>query len=406
MKILFVTATFPPRTFGGVTTVSYNLAKQLAARGHEVTVLTTDLGDRNARIPDGSLPTDCPGLSVRYFTNINNRLAARKVFLPWGIVSAIRDTVSEFDIVHLHEFRSLPSVAVHRYATKKRVPYVLQAHGGVMTFFEKGLLKKAYDKIWGVRLIHDAASLIATTAAEAKQYGRMGGEAGRIAILPNGIEDSEFEQRPPRGEFRRRIGIPDGHRIILYLGRINRVKGVDILVRAFAELCKHESDLELLIAGPDDGYLPSVKKLANACGCEGRVRYAGALTGGPKLSAYVDSDVFVLPSRYDIFGIVAFEALMAGLPIVVTDNCGTADLIQGRRMGYVARADDSGNLALFIAKSLSSPVETREQVQRGQQFVMENLKWSILVRRLEAIYESSILGANENHGYSHRYRRC
>lgn len=391
MRILHVTATFPPRAFGGVTTVTYNLAKQLAARGHEVTVFTTDLADRNARTPRGSLPIDLPGLSVRYFKNVSNRLAARKLFLPWGMASAIRDAVSGFDIVHLHEFRSVLSVAVHRYAGKQKIPYVLQAHGGVMTFFEKGLLKKAFDNLWGVALLRDASSLIATTSVEAEQYRMMGGEVGRIAVLPNGIDTSEFEQRPPRGVLRSNLGIPDDHRIVLFLGRVNHIKGVDVLVRAFGELSRHESDLELVIAGPDDGDLPSIKNLASTLGCDGRVRYTGALSGRAKLAAYVDSDVFVLPSRYDIFGLVAFEALMAGTPVVVTDMCGTADLIKSRGMGYIARADDSNDLASIIAKALNDPYETCEQVKRGQQFVKENMSWDVLVPRLEAIYSSSVI---------------
>src|SRR2546422_2574722 len=162
MKILHVTATFPPKFWGGITSVSFNLARTLAKRGHEITVFTTDFRDvSSSRISGGSM-NGVDGMRVRYFMNVSNRLANQRLYVPIRMASAIRASLPEFDIVHLHDFRSFLSLAVHRYASRSNVPYVLQAHGSVTTFFEKELLKRAFDKVWGRKLISGACRLIAT----------------------------------------------------------------------------------------------------------------------------------------------------------------------------------------------------------------------------------------------------
>ncbi|NIT57028.1 MAG: glycosyltransferase, partial [Aliifodinibius sp.] len=208
----------------------------------------------------------------------------------------------------------------HRYARKYSIPYVLQARGSLITYFYKGWQKRIFDVIWGRRILKDAAKLVALTPIEAEQYRNMGISEDKIEIIPNGIELSEFENLPERGRFRRKHDLGDDQRVILYLGRIHKIKikGLDLLVRAFAELTKPLNSVKLVIAGPDDGYLSSLKKLITDLGISNEVLFTGHLYGEDKVEAYVDADVFVLPSTYEIFGNVVLEACACGTPVIVT----------------------------------------------------------------------------------------
>ena len=117
MKILHVAATFPPKSYGGITSASFNLANALARRGHSITVFTTDFRDKSSRIPRAKFVGDHGAMEVQYFMNLSNRLANERIFLPIRLASATSKVLRSFDIVHLHDFRSLISIAVHRYAT-------------------------------------------------------------------------------------------------------------------------------------------------------------------------------------------------------------------------------------------------------------------------------------------------
>src|SRR5439155_9836006 len=161
-----------------------------------------------------------------------------------------------------HDFMSIPAVALHYYAVKYGTPYILQAHGSAATFFQKGALKSAFDSLWGRALLTDAAGLIATTPAEADQYASMGGDRRKMAIIPNGINMTEFATLPKRGMLRDNLGIRADEKVILFLGRLHRVKGLEVLIRAFALFLREAKEALLLVVGPDDGYLSPVLHLA------------------------------------------------------------------------------------------------------------------------------------------------
>jgi len=113
MEILFVTMTFPPKSYGGVTTVSYNMARALARLGHNVTVFTTDYRDKLSRISGMPQIESIEGMATLYFLNASNRRAPNRIFLPLTMIGAIQKRLPDFDIVHLHDFRSIPAVALH-----------------------------------------------------------------------------------------------------------------------------------------------------------------------------------------------------------------------------------------------------------------------------------------------------
>lgn len=265
MKILQVVPYFyPAEAYGGPVPVTGHVTKELVQRGHEVTVYTTDTMDGSTRQKARYL--EIGGVKVHYFRNLSNSLAWHRLFFAPGMVPHLRKKIKTFDVIHLQDYRTFQNIVVHHYAKKNGIPYVLQAHGSVGAFFQKGFLKRTYDTIWGHKILRDASKAIAVTKIEAEQLKNVGVSEDKIKIVPPGIDLSGFENLPQRGDFRNRYGLNSSQRIVLYLARIHKIKGPDLLVKAFTRLVGEVSDTQLVVVGPDDGYLPALKKMVKRTG--------------------------------------------------------------------------------------------------------------------------------------------
>jgi len=305
-----------------------------------------------------------------------------------GIIKKTKEEIRHFDIIHMHNYRTFQNIVMHHFAKKCGVPYVLQAHGSLATFFQKGWLKRIFDVIWGRRILKDASKLIASTLIEAEQYKSMGISEHKIEIIPNGIDLSEFDNLPEEGEFRRKYGLGSAQKIILYLGRIHKIKGLALLVKAFADLSKPLRNIKLVIVGLDDGYLPSLKRLIADLEISDKVLFTGPLYGQEKLKAYVDADVYVLPSVYETFPVAVFEACACRTPVVVTDRCGIADVIDGQA-GLVVPYDKD-QLRDALLHMLGDDKMRLRFSEKGKLLVREKFNWEKVAEQIEKVYQSVI----------------
>jgi len=390
MRILQVIPFFyPAEAYGGPVPGAYHLSKELVRRGHEVVVYTTDTLDSSTRQKASYL--EIQGVKVHYFRNLSNSLAWRRLFFAPGMICQLRKEIKTFDVIHLQDYRNFQNTVIHHYARKYNVPYLLQAHGSVVAFFQKRTLKRIFDWVWGYKILKDAAKLIALTPLEVEQYKSMGISDDKIKIVANGIDLSEFENLPQIGEFRKKYGIENDQKIILYLGRIFRSKGLELLANAFANILKDFSEVKLVITGPDDGFLPTLKKLIKEHKIEEKVLFTGPLYGRDKLEAYVDADVYVLPSIYETFPITVLEACACGLPVVVTDRCGIADIINGQ-VGLVVPYDRN-QLGDTVLRMLTDDKIRQQFGEKGKALVREKFDWSKIVEQLEDIYQGVLTKA-------------
>jgi glycosyltransferase involved in cell wall biosynthesis len=389
MKILQVIDDFSPAA-GGSADVARHLAAALGQRGHEVTLYA-------------GIIRPAPGhadsfTGVKIFAARNYISLGGKPLLMPGLLSRVKRESQHFDIIHLHNYPTVPNIMVCRYARRYGIPYVLQAHGSLATYFQKGTLKRIFDLFWGKEILRGAAGAIAVAPPEAETYHRMGVAGEKIAVVPNGVDGAEFENLPPRGEFRQKYGLQN-QKVIFYLGRIHATKGLHLLAGAGAGLLRQQGDIRLVIAGPDDGYLPALRKLVQALEIEEKVLFTGPLYGRDKLSALIDADVSVLPSSYEIFGIAALEACLCGTPVIVTDRCGIAPEITGD-MGQVIRYNEN-ELKDALLKALATPAPDEDGKAKRRQALLARFSWQRLAERVEEIYRS-ILAVN---GIKHQQER-
>ena len=374
MKVLQVNDAFTP-VAGGVPASVYQLSKTLALKGHKVEIYASDY-----KI-DQDYINSLLEVQVHSF---HHWTSSASFYLMPSMVGEVKRKLREFDIIHLHCFRSFPDIVIHHYATKYGIPYVLQARGSLPRIVTKQNMKKVYDILWGYRLLKDAAKVIALTPIEAEQYRGMGVSQDKIEVVPNGIDLAEFDDLPERGEFRKKYALNNSQKIVLFLGRIHEIKGLDLLVEAFNGLSREIHDTKLVVAGPDDGYLPVLQKLTKELKIEDSILFTGPLYGREKLEAYVDAEVYVLPSSYEVFGRTLLEACACGTPVIVTDRCGLADVIDGQ-VGLVTPYDKNA-LSKAILDILSDNSKRQEFGENGKLLVRDKFNWDTIVNRIEDIY--------------------
>jgi glycosyltransferase involved in cell wall biosynthesis len=395
MRVLQVIPYFNQRR-GGDVSACYNLSREIAGLGHDVVIATTDFEF------DSNLAESIADEGVEVVTFGCRANALMFLWTP-SMKDWLRNRIPSVDVVHLHDFRTYQNCVSHHYAVKNRVPYFLQAHGSLPRIVEKKTMKTAFDMVWGWRIVDDAEGVIAVSDSEVGHYVKYGVDDSRITVIPNGIDHRRFDNLPNRGMFRKRYSIGAEH-IILYLGRVHRRKGLTFLLDSLENLKQRRHDFQLIIAGPDDGYADELRTLVARMDLTDHVRFIGYVENAAE--AYRDADVLVYPATNEIFGMVPFEAILCGTPVIVTDDCGCGELISKVGCGSVVRYGDSGVLAreieLFIDGEKSNIVE---MIDRGRTFIRRNLDWSVIAKQFEELYQNHISSRAVGNGKQHDSER-
>jgi len=384
MRILQIAYIFPSvlNVADGITHAAHQISCELAKRGHEVVIYASNALDLQSseRISKVRSVTTINGISVYYFPYV---LKLGTFIVTPSIIPLLRKNLSKFDVIHVHSCMSFQGFLTSIFAKRNRVPYILQAHGSVPKS-QQHILKSIYDRLFSFRMLRNASKVIALSQTEAQQYKDIGVPEEKIAIIPNGINMSEYNDLPRKGSFKKKFSINDDEKIVLYLGRIHRIKGIDILIEAFADVIEKLRDVKLVVVGPDDGYLDEVERLIKALQIENNVLMLGPLYGKDKLKAYIDADVYVLPSRYETFPMSVLEAVACGSPVILTENCGVAGYFRDK-VGLVVKPD-SKHLGEALLEMLLNR-ERQEIFRENCKTVIEKFNISQTVSILEKVYE-------------------
>lgn len=380
---------YPAWAYGGIPRVVYELSTELTRRGHHVSVSTTDVLDQYMRSPYSGITTNINGVRASYFRNLSNRLAYDyQIYLPMGMKQSIREAIEEADIIHMHGHRNFLNNIVHSIAHRLKRNYIFSAHGTVIPIERRVLAKRVFDIIFGNSILRDAKHFIAVSEKEVNQYEAMGITRNKVSVVYNGIDINAFQNLPEKGTFRRRYGL-EGKEIVLFLGKITPRKGVDFLVRAYS-LLKRDNTI-LVIAGNDMGYKSKVERLIAETNLHSRVIFTGLLIDNDKLAAYQDANVLVYPSVYEIFGLVPFEALLCGTPVVVSDDCGCGEIIRREGIGKLILYNDDRGLRDAIEEVLHNPTHVDKMTLKGKEFIKQKLSWEVIAEQYENVYYHSML---------------
>ncbi len=384
MKILQVTPFFKPLwESGGVARVAYDISHSLHENGHDVTVYTT-----NRSIYPNDLPTNrltaVDGMDVYYFENLRRYTRGTILpVMPYRMPTVARREIGKFDVIHIHDHRTMLTVIASHYARKYGVPYVLQAHGALPQDTGSKRMKRLFDRFLSERVILGAAGVIALNETEAERYRALGVAEERIAIVPNGIDLAEYPDLPARGRFRAAWGIDDATKIVLYLGRLDPTKGIDLLIRSFAEVAREDDNVILMLVGGDMGHNDEFRQRVRSLDLDDRVVFTGFVSKEDKMAAYTDADVFVTPS-FTGFPVTFLEACLCGTPIVTTgqgDLLGWLDNTVGFNTGYTPEA-----LADAIGRLLADDALRARFGEQAKELVRTRYNWQSIVHEIEAFY--------------------
>jgi glycosyltransferase involved in cell wall biosynthesis len=410
LKITQIARRFTPRSWGGTETVVLETGRRLLAAGHETHVVTTNaLDDRPSERIRGlsvqRVPYFYPYLGLDREAKEALDMKAGNMFSFALMRKLMRDPAP--DVYHLHTGKRIGGI-VRTVARRRGVPYVVTLHGGFAdvpaderarwTEPTQGALEWGRLLGWLVgsrRVLQDAAAVICVGENEAEALrARIPG--AHVIHLPNGVDTERF-QKGDGDAFRERFGIPRDRRLILTLGRIDRQKNQRLAVRTLERVLAGDPDAHLLMVGhvTDPEYRAQVEEDVRRLGLESRVTLIPGLQAeSEELSgAFHASDVFLLPSVHEPFGVVVVEAWAAGLPVVASRVGGIPGFAEHGRDVLFFESGSADEAAAALLELLSDRARADELAARGRAKALNRYSWDRITDDLVDIYRDVTLSA-------------
>ena len=387
MKILHAIAALSPET-GGPAKACLEMARAVARRGHEIAIFTTDLGAPAKPAVARERVVDRDGVSVHIFpVQLPKRWRA-----SWPMGRALRRQIPGFDLVHLHSLYLFHDWVTGAVCRRHGVPYLVRPHGTLDPYIYRRhrLAKIVLEHAFQNRVLSRAAAIHYTTEEEKRLAAPYACGAPGV-VVPLGLDLADYQRLPPPGSFRARHPEIGDKKIVLFFGRLNFKKGLDVLSEAFAQVARTREDVHLVIAGPDHGMRRKMESWVSARGMRARTTFAGMLLEEDKLAALGDSELFVLPSYSENFGLAVVEAMACGLPVVISDKVNIWREIEAAGAGRVGPPEAKA-FARMIEEVLADPDGARRMGERGKALVGEKFAWDRIAVRLERVYDAILAG--------------
>ena len=388
MKILMLTWEYPPRIVGGIARVVHDLSKRLIKDGHEVTVVTYR---DNTDVPEYE---NDKGVNVY---RVDNYMIHPNNFIDWimqlnfNMVSKATEIINKeggFDVIHAHDW--LVTYAAKSLKNAYDIPIVATIHAteaGRNSGIHDETQRYINDTEW--LLTYEATEVIVNSNYMKNEIQRLFGlPFDKINVIPNGINLSNFTGIERDYDFRRQYAM-DNEKIILYVGRLVYEKGIQNLIAAMPKVLSNYNDAKLIIAGRG-GMIDELRAEAASLGLNNKIYFTGYLDSKQVQKMYKCADVAVFPSTYEPFGIVALEAMLAGVPTVVSDVGGLNEIVNHGVDGMKSYAGNPNSIADSITALLYDHQLANNCAKRAKQKVKEQFNWEKIAQDTHFNYEKAI----------------
>ena len=379
LHILNVNTTIDLMTGGGTAERTFQMSRFLALKGAKCTVLAINAGLDESRV-----------LALKPAAVVTFPLVWKRYYIPIISWKTIKKLVSDADVVHLMGHWSVLNALVYIALRRAHKPYVVCPAGALPLFGRSKWLKLLFNFIVGKKIIHNASGWIAVTSAEFPHFESYGIHSSKVTVIPNGISKADFPV-VDINSFKRSKGLSDKP-IILFMGRLNPIKGPDLLLQAFILVKDIVTDYQLVFAGPDEGMQSELVEMAKQEGVIDRVHFLGYVGGNDKSAAYHMASLLVIPSRQEAMSIVALEAAICGTPVLLTDQCGFSE-IKTIDSGLEVPANPI-DIANGMVKLLSNPESLKKISLNFEKFVSERYSWDFIVDIYLDLYRN-LLGISD-----------
>lgn len=387
MKILMLTWEYPPRIVGGIARVVNDLSKRLIKDGHEVTVVT---------YREGNAPyyEDDKGVQVyridNYMINPNN-------FIDWimqmnfNMIAKANELIAKkgnFDVIHAHDW--LVAYAAKTLKNSYDIPIVSTIHAteaGRNSGIHDEVQRYINDTEW--MLTYESTEVVVNSNYMKCELQRLFGlPFEKINVVANGINTNMFNTVERDYNFRRQYSA-DNEKIILFMGRLVYEKGIQHLISAMPKILQGYHDSKLVIAGKG-GMIEELKAQVNSMGIGNKVYFTGYMDAKQVCKMYKSADVSVFPSTYEPFGIVALEAMLAGVPVVVSDVGGLNEIVEHGINGMKSYAGNPNSLADSILELLRNPQLCDNVVKKAKAKVKNDYNWAKIAQDTHFVYQKAI----------------
>jgi len=386
MNICMLTWEYPPRIVGGIARHCFGLARALTRIGHSVYVVTLDFpGAPQYEESDGVkiyrilIELGHPNFIV--WTLLFNHFMEKRV--------AMLSRNVKFDVIHAHDWLVAPvSISSKHYL---KAPLISTIHSTEVGR-SHGLHNPDSYLIDGIEwwLTYESKRVIVTSSSMKNEVeGHFRLPSWKIDVIPNAIDASKYEITIDRALVKRRFGIDPSERIILFVGRLVPQKGVEYLIMAAPKILSEHPEARVVIVG--DGWSKDqLWNLAVSTGCQHKITFLGFLSDQDLIELTLSSDVLVVPSIYEPFGIVALEGMAAGVPVVASNTGGLAEIIEHDKTGFLAYKESPDSIAWGVNKILSDPGYASWLVQNAKRKIREVYSWNAVAKRTVETYEKAL----------------
>lgn len=372
---------------GGPSFVISNLTRALASRGVEVHVATTDDNgpEQRLRVPTG-IPLCKDGVFYWHFRRQTGFYACSMPLAKWLWLH-----VSDYDLVHIHALFNFSCTAAAWAAAARGVPYVVRPLGVLNRWGfrnRRPLLKQVSFRFVEGPILRRAATVHYTSEQECSEAHRVAA-LSQAAIVANPA-NPPIHVEPLKGQFRARYPEFADRKLILFLSRLDPKKGLDLLITAFARARETNTSLALVVAGSGEKtFVQGLEQQAARLGIAQHVLWTGFLSGDLKAAALADSDLFVLPSYSENFGLAVLEAMAFRVPVIVSDQVAIHREIARADAGVVVPCEEQA-LATAMSSLLASQETVLRIVNNACKLLVEEFSSRVVLDKLLAVYQGVI----------------
>ncbi len=383
MNVLMLSWEYPPNVVGGLGAHVAHLAPIIASRGDHVHVVTPRLkgGEPEAKSDGLSISrVEVPepaGDFVDYALLVNRGLFEQAMV-------AIRTEGSPW-LLHAHDW--LVGDAAIRLHDELRLPLLATIHAteyGRNRGIHNELQQRIHEQ--ELRLANAADRIIACSRFMAQQIRDVFAVLPtKLEIIPNGVDAQHFQDDFDRAEFRRQFAAEHEH-IILHVGRLVAEKGIDVVLDAMPKLLELAPNVKVVIVGSGPALDSSRTRAAQESWAE-HIIFTGFVSDEVRNRLYQVADAAMFPSLYEPFGIVALEAMAAGVPVVVSNSGGLAEVVDREETGVVVEAGSPDALAWGVVHVLEQPELSKQRAQRAYVKATTEYNWNTIAEHTARLYE-------------------
>lgn len=389
MRVFILSWEYPPRIIGGLARHVEGLSGALATQGNEVHVITLDFPGTRYEEHEGSLyihrvPVGVPAPSFHSWVLLFNHFFEKRA-------GQLAHEFGAPDVIHIHDWLTVPAGVAAKHLLRSPLVMTFHSTEGSRSSNSPSAESAMVEGLewWGS---FEAARVIAVSGwMRSEVLTRLKTPGEKVDQIPNAVEPLKFDGPVDMKGARAKLGVKEGQKMIIAVGRLTPQKGFDDLIRAYPAIRRAIPESRLVVVG--DGHMRAeLESIAEQEHVRDGTTFAGFISDDNLVAALRSSDVVVVPSRFEPFGIVALEAMAAGVPLVVSRVGGLAEIVEDSVDGIEVEPNNPSAIAAATVRILSDSELAARLRAKGEEKA-KLYSWESVAKRTLGVYHDATRGS-------------